>query len=41
MCVCGGGGGLEYVIYFKKNPNLKKMWVGGEGALVSDFLLTI
>ena len=25
VCVCvWGGGGLEYVIFLKKNPNLKK-----------------
>ena len=34
----GVGGGLQYVIFLKKSPNLKKIWVGGEGALVSDFL---
>ena len=30
------GGGLEYVIFLKESKS-KKMWMGGEGALVSDF----
>ena len=44
MCVCvggGGGWGLEKVIFFTMNPNLKFFLGGGEGARVSDFLQRI
>ena len=30
--ICKSGGGLEYVIFFKKNPNLKKCGWGVRGS---------
>ena len=36
ICKKWRGRGLEYVIFLKESKS-KKMWVGGEGALVSDF----